>query len=291
MLSKNSAAELLRREFLPFCSITVGTLLVCVGVAALIEPYRFASSGVTGLALIPSYLWGVPPVWIITAANALLLIWGWKALSPRFALWTLYNTVLTSLALPLREAIRYPIMSSPILAALFGGVVGGLGMGIMFCEGGSSGGMDVVAAVARKRWGLDVGSASFFANVAVLVLSLAAVDLEHVLLGALNLYVESVVIDWVIKSFDRRTQLTIISSEPDMIVEFIMKTLDRTATLISAKGAYRREPMDMIMVILTRRQAVELKRFVRAVDRRAFVIMGDVAEVVGEGFKKWESDS
>jgi uncharacterized membrane-anchored protein YitT (DUF2179 family) len=83
----------------------------------------------------------------------------------------------------------------------------------------------------------------------------------------------------------------IVSEKSDEIAGFIMKTLDRTATLISARGAYRKTPMDMVMVILTRRQSVELKRFVRAVDPRAFVIMGDVSEVVGEGFKKWEADS
>ena len=284
---KEALKECVKREFMPFCCITAGTLLLCLSIAALVEPYRFASAGVTGLALIPSYLWGLPPVWILTAGNVLLLIWGWKALSPRFALWTVYNTVLTSLALPLLETVRYPLMSDPILAALFGGVVGGLGMGIMFREGGSSGGMDVVAAVAKKRWGVDVGAASFYVNVGVLLLSFAAVDLEHVLLGGLNLYVESVTIDWVIRSFDRRTQLTIISEKAGEIAEFIVKSLDRTATLISARGAYRRIPGDMVMVILTRRQSVELKRFVRSVDRRAFVIMADVSEVVGEGFKKW----
>ena len=119
---KEALKECVKREFMPFCCITAGTLLLCLSIAALVEPYRFASAGVTGLALIPSYLWGLPPVWILTAGNVLLLIWGWKALSPRFALWTVYNTVLTSLALPLLETVRYPLMSDPILAALFGGV-------------------------------------------------------------------------------------------------------------------------------------------------------------------------
>jgi len=288
---KEVVAGIIRRELVPFLGMTAGTLLVCLGVAGLIEPYRFASSGVTGLALIPSYLWGLRPVWIITAGNALLLLWGWKALSPRFALWTLYNTALTFAALPLFESLSYPLMNSPILAALFGGVVGGLGMGIMFRQGGSSGGMDVVAAVAKKRWGLDVGAASFFVNIAVLAASLVAVDLERVLLGGLNLYVEAVTIDWVLRSFDRRTQMTIISPKSDEIAAFIMDSLDRTATLISARGAYLRLPTEMVMVILTRRQSVELKRFVREVDRNAFIIMGDVSEVVGEGFKKWEADA
>lgn len=278
-----------RRELGTFLNVTVGTLLICLCIAALIEPYQFASTGVTGVGLITNYLWGISPVWVLTGGNALLLAWGWKALSPRFALWTLYNTLLTSLALPLFEMFRYPLISNTILAALFGGVVGGLGMGILFREGASSGGMDVAAAVAKKRWGVDVGSASFFVNVGILVLSFVAVDFERILMGAFSLYVESVVIDWVIKSFDRRTQVMVISGKTDEITRFIMDSLERTATLVAAKGAYRRAPMEMVMVILTRRQAVELKRFVRSIDPAAFLILSDVSEVVGEGFKKWES--
>ena len=116
-----------RRELGTFLNVTFGTLLICLCIAALIEPYQFASTGVTGVGLITNYLWGISPVWVLTGGNALLLAWGWKALSPRFALWTLYNTLLTSLALPLFEMFRYPLISNTILAALFGGVVGGLG--------------------------------------------------------------------------------------------------------------------------------------------------------------------
>jgi uncharacterized membrane-anchored protein YitT (DUF2179 family) len=282
---------MIKRETWPFIGITFATLLLCFLIAALIEPYQFASTGVTGMALITNYLWGISPVWVLTIVNGLLLIWGWKAMSPRFALWTLYNTVLMSIALPLFEMVHYPVIDNPILAALLGGVLGGLSMGILFREGGSSGGMDIIAVIVKKKWGLDVGSASFYVNSAILISSLIAVDLEKVLFGGLSLYVESVAIDWVLKSFDRRVQMLIITSKPEEVIHFVMNAINRTATLISAKGAYRRVPMDIIMVILTRRQSIELKRFVREADPGAFLIMGDVAEVVGEGFKKWESDS
>lgn len=290
-MNRERAWNLVKRETESLIRVTLGTLLICFTIAALLEPYRFANTGVTGLALISNYLWGISPVWVLTAGNALLLLWGWKALSPRFALWTVYNTVLTSAALPLFEMYHYPMIQNPILATLLGGVLGGLGMGILFREGASSGGMDVVAVAAKKRWGLDVGTASFFTNLLILASSLVAVDLERVLLGGLCLYVESVTIDSVLKSFDRRTQMTIVSGKTDEITRFILETLERSATLISAKGAYRRAPMDVVMVILTRRQSIDLKRFVREIDPAAFVIMSDVSEVVGEGFKRWDADS
>jgi uncharacterized membrane-anchored protein YitT (DUF2179 family) len=290
-IKMQAVRAMLKREMWPFIGITFSTLLLCFLIAALIEPYKFASTGVTGLALITNYLWGISPVWVLTIVNGLLLIWGWKAMSPRFAMWTLYNTVLMSVALPLFEMIHYPVIDNPILAALLGGVLGGLSMGILFREGGSSGGMDIIAVIAKKKWGVDVGSASFYVNSTILISSLLAVDLEKVLFGGLSLYVESVTIDWVLKSFDRRVQMSIITAKPEEVIRFVMNDINRTATLISAKGAYRRVPMDIIMVILTRRQAIELKRFVHETDPSAFLIMGDVSEVVGEGFKKWENDS
>ena len=287
-LNMSTLLSVLKEEKSSLIFVPIGTLCMCFSIAALVEPYKFASSGVTGIGLISNYVLGISPVWVITAGNMALLAWGWKAMSTRFALLTLYNTIIISIALPIFEMFEYPLIQNHILAALLAGCVNGLGIGILFREGGSSGGMDVVAAVAKKRWGVDVGSASFFVNLAVLAASLCAVDLERVLMGGLTLYVESVMIDYVVKSFDRRTQMMIISSRGEEIVDFILHSLERSATLISAKGAYRRTPVDMIMVILTRRQSVDLKRFVHSIDQRAFLIIGDVSEVTGEGFKKWE---
>ncbi len=290
-IDRDDMKKLIKREAGSFVGVTLGTLLVCFAIAALVEPYRFPNTGLTGIALITNYLWGISPVWVLTAGNWLLLLFAWKTLSPRFAMWTLYNSILTSVALPLFEMYPYPLIQNPILATLLGGAVTGLGMGILFREGASSGGMDVAAAAAKKILGMDIGTASFFVNVVILASSLVAVDLERVLLGALCLYVESVTLDSVLKSFDRRMQMTIISSRPDEISRFVMDSLSRTATLVTAKGAYSRAPIEMIVVILTRRQSMELRRFIYQIDPAAFVIMSDVAEVVGEGFKRPDADA
>lgn len=289
-ISRERITAVIREEFKPWVNITLGTLLTCFAIAALIEPYQFASTGVTGLGLITTYLWGISPVWVLSIGNIMLLVWGWKALSVRFALWTLYVNVLMSVSLAFFEIFTYPIIHNTILAALLAGVVGGLGMGILFREGGSSGGMDVVSAVLKKRYGIEVGSASFFVNIGILVLTFVAVDLERILMGGLVLYVESLVIDSVVKSFNRRTQVLLITDHQEEFIRFIISDLDRTATLISAKGSYLRKESEMIMVILTRRQAVQLKQYVHETDPNAFIIFSDVTEVVGYGFKKSGAD-
>lgn len=233
-----------------------GTLLTCFAVVALTVPYQFAGGGVLGLALISNYAWGISPAWVLSVGNAVLLLWGWKALSLRFALWTLYVTVLTSVAIPVFELFQYPVIGNTILAALLAGAVGGVGFGMLFRVGASSGGTDVIVMVARKRWGVDIGSMSFYINVVILFASFVVVDIEKILMGGLLLYVETVTIDRVLKSFDRRSQVLIISKRTQDIADFILNELDRSATIIPAKGAYSDRPHDMLLVVLTRRQTV-----------------------------------
>ncbi len=281
------ARQEIREEWRTFVTVTVATGLTCFSVVALTMPYQFAGTGVTGIALITHYLWGISPAWVITAGNGLLLLWSWKALSLRFALWTAYVAALTSLLVPLLELFQYPTVDNVILAALLGGVVGGLGFGLLFREGASSGGTDVIVVAAKRRWGVDVGAMSFYLNVVILMVSLVAVDLERILMGGLLLYVETVTIDNVIKAFDRRTQVLIVSNQAQSITEFILGELDRSATILPGKGAYSGREVSMVLVVLTRRQAVELKRFVASTDPQAFLVLSDVSEVVGLGFKGW----
>ena len=217
----------------------------------------------------------------------LLLLWGWRFLSTRFALWTLYVTVLTSLMVPFFEWFRYPVIENTLLAAIFSGVVSGVGFGMLFRVDACSGGTDVVVMAAKKRWGVDVGAMSFYINIVILLGSFAVVTLEQMLLGAFLLYIETMVIDNVVRSFHRRTQILVISARHREIAGFIMTELERSATLIPATGAYRGASVEMLLVVLPRRQVPPLKRFIASVDPTAFVILSDVSEVVGEGFKSW----
>ncbi|MCR4819294.1 MAG: YitT family protein [Fretibacterium sp.] len=279
--------DVFRNELGTFWNTTLGTILTCFAIVALIMPYRFSSGGVTGIALITNYLWGISPAWVLSVGNALLLLWGWRYLSLRFALWTLYVSALTSLVIPLLELIPYPTISEPMLASLLGGVVGGLGYGMLFRVDASSGGMDVVAMAAKKRWGVDVGIMSLYLNLFIHIASIAIVSLEQVLFGVMLLYVESLTVDGVVRSFHRRTQALVISNHASEVADFILSELGHTATLIPARGAYRGVSIELLLVVLPRRQVPSLKRRIAALDPAAFVIFSDVSEVVGEGFKSW----
>ena len=281
--------QFLQREWLTIIYTTIGTIIISFALVALIMPYRFASAGLTGIALISHYALNISPAWIIAIGNTVLLLWGWKVLSPRFVIWTFYVSILMTVSVMFFELFTYPLIQNVFLAAILGGVLGGLGMGLIFLGGGSSGGTDIIVMAARKKYGIDVGMYSFYINMGILLASWFVVDLEQLLMGGVLLYIESLTIDNVLKSFDRRKQLMIITQKPGEVKRFIIEELDRSTTIIDARGAYSGEPKNMIMVVLTRRQAMELKRHVVSIDPMTFIILSDVAEVVGDGFKHWKN--
>jgi len=233
------------------------------------------------IALLTRYVFDISPAWVIAVGNLLLLAWGWRVLFPRFVLWTLYVSLLSSGAVAFFELFSYPALANTFLAALLAGVCSGIGMGLVFRVGGSTGGTDVIVVAAKKRWGVDVGMFSFYINTAILFLSWFAVDLEQLLMGGVLLY--------VVKSFDRRKQVTVITSKMEAVKRFIVEEMGKGATIIRGEGAYTGEERPMIMVVLNRRQSMELKLFTVSLDPNAFIIMADVAEVVGEGFKHWKN--
>ncbi len=279
----------IRREWGTLLYMTIGTIIMSFAIIALTVPYKFASTGLTGIALISHYAWGISPAWILAFGNIILLLWGWRVLSPRFVFLTLYVSSLMTISIMFFELFTYPVLHNIFLAAILGGVLGGLGMGLVFRGGGSTGGTDVIVMAARKKYGIDVGMYSFYINIAILLTSWFVVDLEQLLMGGVLLYIESLTIDNVLKSFDRRKQLMIITNHTDDVKQFIINDLDRSATIIDAKGAYSGEYKNMLMVVLTRRQAMELKRYTVSIDPTAFIILSDVSEVVGCGFKHWKN--
>lgn len=271
-----------------FLTSTAGTLLLCFGIIALTIPYRFPDTGVTGLAVLSNYVWGISPAWVIAFVNIVLFIWGWKRLSRRFVLWTIYVVALTTAGLKFFSLFTYPIIEETLLAALLGGVIKGIGIGLVLRDGSSTGGTDIIAVGLRKHYGVDIGTYNFYINMLILLGSYFVVGLQSVLYGGVMLYAEGLLIDNVLRSFDRRKQLFIITSKIKDTKDFIVSELGKGATVLQGQGAYTSEERPVIMTVLTRRQSVDIKRFLAENDPEAFIIVGEAGEVVGEGFKSWK---
>ena len=268
----------------------LGCLLYVIGVVGFTIPYRFPDSGVTGLAVLASYVWGTSPALIVAIANVVLLAWGWKFLSRRLVMWTVFNVALITIAMKLLAgATFFPTLEDRLLVAMIGGAIKGFGGGMVFRSGASMGGLDIITLALRKRYGVEVGRYGFYINLVILTIASFVVGIENALFGLVGVYASSVVTDNVLNSFDRRRLVFIITRDPEPAVDFIIKELNRGVTMLDSCGGYTREDQPTLMCLLSRRQVVDLKRFLGENDPRAFMVVSEATEVLGRGFKDWKN--
>ncbi|MDR1648980.1 MAG: YitT family protein [Synergistaceae bacterium] len=251
-------------------------------------PYRFPDMGVSGLAVLSNYLFGISPSWVIFSGNMLLLIWGWKNLNPRFLALTVCSIVVFSVFMPIFRMFPLPLPQDKFMATVITGVLKGASAGIIFNVGGSGGGTDIIAMVLRRRRGIEVGQFSIFVNLIILALSLGVVGLDSVVYGIVGLYIFGVTLDNVTHKFDRRKQAFIITNIPDEVSVFITSK-GKGVTRIEGRGAYTGQPRPMLISLLEPRHVLQLKKFLQEKDPKAFVSICDAAEVLGQGFKSWKS--
>ena len=283
-------AQIIMRNELPtFIMSTLGVIIFSLGVVCFTLPYEFPDIGVIGIAVILKYSMGFSPALTNLIINAVLLLWGGRQLSKRFIAWTIYNTVLLSLTLQVLSNIDVPYVTDTFLVAVAGGLIKGVGLGMVFRTGGSSGGTDIVVAVLRKKLGVEIGKYTFYLNMLILSASVGIVGLEKVLFGFVACYIMGQAMDNVISSFDKRRLVFIVAKETNQIVDYISEELPRGSTVLYGEGGYTHERRDTVMCLLTARQAMELKRYLAINYPSAFMVITEASQVLGNGFKRWKS--
>lgn len=270
--------------------LTVGILITSVGVYFFKFPNNFSTGGVSGLSLIlgrliPSEV--LTPSVLMLIINMLLLVAGFLFIGRDFAFSTVYCSMLLSLLMTFFERIcplAQPMTSQPFLELCFAVLLPAFGSAILFNLGASSGGTDIVAMILRKYTRMNIGLALMFADSLITVAALFFFGIESGLYSILGLLMKSVLVDYVSDSFRTKKCFQIITAEPEPIVDFIVKTLRRGATLEDVHGAYTNGSKTMIITVLNRSQAMALRRHVHIVDPHAFMIITASTEIVGKGF-------
>ncbi|MBQ2616472.1 MAG: YitT family protein [Synergistaceae bacterium] len=282
------AYALITSEWKAVAVIMLASLLQAFAVNYFTLHYKFPDLGVSGIAVLTNYMFGISPNWVILTGNIILLMWAWRDLNLHFLALTIIAILTFSAGLSIFALYPLPLPDDKFMATVIIGLLKGLGGGMMFNAGGSSGGTDIVAAAMRRRYGIEVGRFSIFINMFILALSVGVVGLESVVYGAVGLYVDGVTMDNVTRSFDRRKQAIIITNKPDEVSHFINEH-GRGVTRLEGRGGYTGQPRPVLITLLDPRQVVLLKRFLKEHDERAFVSICDAAEVLGQGFKSWRS--
>lgn len=270
--------------------LTAGILITAIGVYFFKFPNNFSTGGVSGLSLILGRLFPSPvltPSVFMLIINAALLVVGFAFLGKGFAFSTVYCSMLLSLSMNVMEHFRPlsgPLTSQPFLELCFAVLLPSLGSAILFHLDASSGGTDIIAMIVRKYTSLNIGAALVIADALITVAALFCFGVEAGLFSILGLLMKSALVDFVTDSFQTKKCFQIITTHPQPIVDFIMKTLHRGATLEDVYGAYNHEKKAMIITVLSRTQALALRRYVHANDPHAFIVITTSTEIVGKGF-------
>ena len=270
--------------------LTVGSLIMAVGVYFFKFPNNFSTGGVSGLSLIlgrmlPSEI--LTPSTFVLIINTALLIVGYIFLGRNFAFSTVYCSMLLSLAVNVMERfypMAHPLTNQPLLELCFAVLLPAFGSAILFNLNASSGGTDIIAMIVRKYTSMNIGMALMVADALITVAGLFCFGIQAGLFCILGLLMKSVLVDYVMDSFRTKKCFQIITTNPDPIVEFITVNLHRGATLEDVYGAFHHERKTMIITVLTRAQALALRRFIHTNDPHAFMVITASTEIVGKGF-------
>ena len=283
----------LKKTLLPVLIITLGSAVYALGFVWCYAPNGIAFGGITGVAQIVNFLIPALPIGVtVIVLNIPLFVLGWRLIGGRLLVTSLYAMALSSVFIDvLTPLYDWPPME-PLLACIFGGVLLGLSLGLVFQQGATTGGTDLMARLLKLKlaW-LPMGKLLMGIDLAVIV-AVAAVfrALDAALYGLVALYISTIVMDGVLYGMDTAKVAYIISDRNKEISAAIVKDLDRGVTILHGQGAYTGADKDVLMCAFKQREIAAIKAAVKDIDPAAFVIVCDAHEVLGEGFRDYKKD-
>ena len=276
------------RTFKIYAAITAGVLIASLGINLFLSPHAIVSGGASGVAILVNHLTGFPMGTFMLLINIPLFILGTLLLGHGFGIRSIYGTILFSVFTD-ATAFLPGITDSLIMAAIFGGALLGIGFGLVFLAGATSGGTDILASLGHKAVrAVDVGKWIFIID--IVIISSGAYffrNTELVLAGILALFISSFLVDYIISGANVAKVVYIISDQSQAIAEEIMDKVERGVTGIYTRGMYVKEDRTMLMCVVKRFELQRLEHIVEKHDQNAFIIYSQARQVTGEGFKKY----
>lgn len=269
-----------------FIGITIGVALTALGLDLFLIPLKIAAGGVSGLATILHYIFGSPVGLTMLAIDIPLFLLSIRQMGMAFGLKSLYGTVLLSVLIDVLAGYVSAPTHDALLSCIYGGVVVGLGIGITFRFKGTTGGTDLAASMVSKWTGIPVGQCLMFFDGTVILAAGLIFGAEPALLALITVFITAKVIDVVQEGWSNTKAALIISQKHEDISQEIMAQMERGATALLGKGLYTGTKREIVLSVVAQREVSQLKELVYQIDPNAFVILADVHEVLGEGFKR-----
>ncbi|QJW45574.1 YitT family protein [bacterium BFN5] len=268
-----------------YLGMTIGIILTATALNMFLIPNKVAAGGVSGLATVLHYLSGWPVGMIMLVFNVPLFFLGIKILGPRYGINTLYGAAALSLSIDLLAPYTPVLTHDLLLSSLYGGVLSGVGMGLVFRFKGNTAGTAMAAAIINKLYGISVGQALLAAD--FLVVAFAGIIFkspELALYATISIFVTAQIIDLVQEGPSTSKAFLIMTDKPKEVADGILYEIDRGVTFIQGKGGYTGQERELLLCVVSTSEVTQLKELIYQKDQRAFVIVADAHEVLGEGF-------
>ncbi|MGM0653561.1 MAG: YitT family protein [Bacillota bacterium] len=278
----------IKQVAIDFVGITIGTIVLAIGMNVFMIPNQLAPGGVSGLAVFIYHILNIPVGITIIVLNIPLFIAGFLILGRRLVVQSLLGTFLFSLAVEITAPILPSVTEDLMLAAVYGGVVMGIGVGLVFRYRSSTGGTALLSLILAKTTGITPGQALLWGDLVVLFLAVFVFGSEPAMYAALSLFISIKVVDGILEGFGMSKSAIIITRFGAEINERLLYELGRGVTRIEGHGGYTGEGREVLLCVITRQQTARLKTLIYDVDPDAFLIIGNATEVHGEGFKKMQ---
>lgn len=264
--------------------IIIGAAIYAFGLNYFNIANQLVEGGFTGITLLLSYLFGYSPALTNLVLNIPIILIGWKVLGRKSFIYTIIGTLSVSLFLWVFQNYHLYLGDDLLLAALYAGVSAGIGLGIVFRFGGTTGGVDIIARFCFKYFGWSMGRTMFAFDVLVIAISLIYLDHKLAMYTIIAVFVGARVIDFMQEGAYAAKAAIIVSDSAQAIAGKILKEMDRGATLLKGSGGYTGSNKEVLYCVVSRNELMRLKNLVKQIDPYAFIAVNDVHDVLGEGF-------
>ena len=281
-----------KKWFISYTLIIIGSFILASGFVLFITPYKIIPGGVYGISIVLHYLFGTPVGLMALAFDIPLTIIGIRVLGPKFGFKTVVGFSLTAV---FNDTLTYfwgfaPLVKGDaLLSSIFGGVMVGLGIGLIFRSKATSGGSDIIAMIIAKYTRLPLGMLMIYVDSFIVLVGLLVFrDWKIPLYSWIVIFITGKVIDIVLEGVSTDKSLFIISDKHEEIREKIINNLNRGGTYIDGKGMFNNMDRKIIFTSVNRRELASLEEYIQAIDPKAFLTVFDATEILGEGFKSLE---
>ena len=278
---KKNFLQLAKETFI----VTLGCMIMAFNINYFFLGNKLAQGGVGGLSLIVHYLSHIDISYIYFGLNVPLIIVAYIFIGKEFVVKTLYATVVLTISLKIFGNFREPL-DEILMASILGGALNGIGIGIVFYAGGSTGGTDIIAKIINKYYGIALGKVLLAMD--FIILSLVAFIFGKIIFmyTFISLVVTAKIVDLIQEGIYSAKGVTIITNKTEELKNRIMQDVERGLTIINAQGAYTQRDVSMLYCVVGKYQLIKVKNIVKEVDPEAFMIVSHVHEVIGKGFLK-----